>query len=451
MIKMLALDFREVELAEGITRVMERPAKHADNPLFLADQPWENGNMQLYGSVIKVEGRPFQLWYSVIHKPWKTFLAYAESDDGLVWRRPLTEFFTHEGKKTNIVFTPDPHGPAVIYDAEDPREDWKYKMVAGAGETGCIQTFHSPDGIDWRPVRRFPVIGTNPDCPMGFLRVRDGRYVIYHRLYGYGRRVFRSESWDFLYWSSEPRMVLEPGPTDPPQLQFYGMGSAPYGPYEIGSLWLYHTFFDDKGHSKMRGYQETEFTYARSGYAWHRPMPMAPFIPHGDKNSWEQGNLQAASAPVYLDNEIRYYYMGTTQLHSPHWELEPQKAGLGMASIKPDRFMAHHAGERGEILTVSFDLPKSAMFLNAQTDENGWIKVEVLDAEGHVDPDYSLEKCQAIQGDSTGHAVIWEGQSVPLPGRSRIRIVASNAKIYSLYTVEPGEVPEYHKFKALWI
>ena len=42
----------------------------------------ENGNMQLYGSVIKAPGKPFQMWYSVIHKPWRMYLAYAESDDG---------------------------------------------------------------------------------------------------------------------------------------------------------------------------------------------------------------------------------------------------------------------------------------------------------------------------------------------------------------------------------
>ena len=450
MIKLLALDFREVELAEGVTLVMERPVKHPDNPLFIADEPWENGNMQLYGSVVKVEGRPFQLWYSVISKDWHMSLAYAESDDGITWRRPEMEIFTHEGKKTNIVFTPDPHGPAIIYDRDEPREAWKYKMVAGVEPSHCIQAFHSPDGIHWQPARPYPAIGTNPDCPMGFLRARDGRYVIYHRLQGFGRRVFRSESWDFVYWSGEPRMVLEPGPTDPPQLQFYGMGSAPYGPYEIGSLWLYHTFADDKGSSKMNGFQETEFTYARSGHAWHRPMPMKPFIPHGKKGTWEQGNLQCASSPVYLDNEIRYYYMGTTQRHSTRWELEPQKAGLGMATLKPDRFMAFKMGQEAEMLTVSFDLPKSALFLNAQTEKDGWVKVEILDAGGKVDPDYKLDKCQVIRGDSTDHPVIWEDQSVPLPGRSRVRIVGSQAKIYSLFAIEPGEVPEYNRFQALW-
>ena len=242
MTKLLFLDYTEIETISGFRRGLQQPEKCKKNPLFVAGQPWENGNMQLYGSVGKVPGKPFQCWYSFVHPPFTIYLAYAESDDGLVWRKPLFDIWEYEGQRTNVVFAQDPHGAAIIYDDADPREDWKYKMMCGARPSHAICAFRSADGINWLPVHyKFPVISTGPDCPMAFFRTRDGRYAAFHRLAGFGRRVFRSESWDFLYWSGEPRMIMEPDAGDPPQVQFYGMGATGYGAYEIGTLWMYHT------------------------------------------------------------------------------------------------------------------------------------------------------------------------------------------------------------------
>ena len=174
----------------------------------------------------------------------------------------------------------------MIEDREDHRPAWRYKMLTGAPPSDCIAALHSADGIHWNPVRTIagriqPVIATNPDCPIGFLRAPDGRLVAYHRMDGYGRRVFRSESWDFVNWSGEPRMVLEPDAGDPPQTQFYGLGACAYGPYEVGTLWIYATDLDDLGRNKMRGLQTPELAYARAGTAWHRAEQGTAFIPNG--------------------------------------------------------------------------------------------------------------------------------------------------------------------------
>lgn len=449
MKKVLFFDYRELESVDGFTRRLEQPVKEPANPLFIADQPWENGNMQLYGSVVKASGKPFQLWYTVIHAPWHMFLACAESEDGLTWRKPLLDLYEFEGQKTNILFTPNPHGAAVIYDDADPRPDWKYKMVAGTDPSGCITTYHSEDGIHWEPVRRFPAIVTNPDCPMGFLRRPDGRYVIYHRVHGLGRRPHRSESWDFGFWSGEPRMVLEPEAGDPPQLQFYGLGSAAYGSYEIGTLWAYHTYVDDTGPGKLKGCQEAELTYARSGYAWHRAAQGEAFIPHGAPGSWEQGNLQCASQPVFLDDEIRYYYMGTTMCHKVHWELDPQTAGLGMARLKPDRFVALVAGEAGQLLTVPFTPPSVDFSLNAAVGSGGSVRAELLDGEAKPIPGFTAEECVPITGDSVAHRVQWKGGALAADTRVRVRVTATNARLYSIFVSEPDETPVYHRFEAM--
>src|SRR5690606_16953387 len=148
-------DYSKVSVLTGFIRQLEQPIKYERNPLLISEEPWEHGNLTMYGSVAKVAGRPFQLWYTVVSKPLVLHVAYAESDDGLVWIKPLFDIYMYEGKRANIVMEHDVHGAAVIYDEREPREDWKYKMVGGfgGGSKAPIFGFHSPDGIHWSAVQ----------------------------------------------------------------------------------------------------------------------------------------------------------------------------------------------------------------------------------------------------------------------------------------------------------
>lgn len=451
MRKLLFFDKQQIGFARGFARTLEAAEKHPANPLFVSEEPWEHGNLTMYGSAVKTAGGPFQLWYSVIGPPWNMLLAYAESSDGIAFRKPALDLHPYEGRKTNILLDCDVHGPAVIYDEREPRTDWKYKMLAGASPGESIRGFHSADGVHWQPVSRYPLITTRPDCPMGLARLADGRYAAYHRS-TWGRKVCRSESWDFLHWGAEPRLVLEPDAEDPPLLQFYGMGSSAYGPWELGTLWVYHV--DPADPSTACGYQETELAYSRSGYAWHRLARGTPFIPHGENGSWEEGNLQCASAPVYLEDEIRFYYAATNVRHSRHWELLPQGAGVGMARCRPDRFVAMVASDdRAELLSMPFTLAKaSRLMVNASVAKGGSVEVGVTDARGAPLEGMSLETCLPLSGDSLAHAVRWKGcpgDSLVAGERIRLAVRAKNARLYSLFTLEPGERPVYHSFEEL--
>ena len=458
MKKLLFFDYRELEHVEGFSRAVESPVKHPDAPLMTPDLPWEHGNMQLYGSVIQAADGRFRAWYEMWAPPRIARLAYAESDDGLVWRKPRLDAYRHDGRPTNIVFDAGQTGAALIDDREDHRPAWRYKLLTGAAPTDCIAALHSADGIHWNPVRTIagriqPVIATNPDCPIGFLRAPDGRFVAYHRMDGYGRRVFRSESWDFVNWSGEPRMVLEPDAGDPPQTQFYGLGACAYGPYEVGTLWIYATETEDRGPFKMRGLQTPELAYARAGTAWHRAEQGTPFIPNGDPGEWDSGNLQPASQPVFLDDEIRYYYAGTNARHAMDWELEPQEAGLGMARLKPDRFVAVRAAEaHAELGTIAFKPPSVDVFVNARTAANGEVRVELQDEEARPLPGFTAADCRPIRGDATAHRVEWRGvgqAEAPAGQATRLRLTARRASVYSVFMTEPGESPVYHQFEAL--
>jgi hypothetical protein len=458
VIKFLFFDLQEVERARGLTRRAHRARKHASNPLLTADPPgegdapWEHGNLQLYGSVIRRPDGRFQLWYQTVRRDVGRLLGYAESDDGFAWRRPRLDVIELDGMRTNIVL-PDPHGAAIIWDAAEPREERRYKLLTGARPSGCISAFWSADGIHWTAVQRGPVIGTNPDCPLGFFRAPDGRYVVYHRVWGHGRRVFRSESWDFVHWSAEPRLVFEPDAGDPTNTQFYGLGATPYGPYELGTLWIYHTDEGDPDIAKMGGIQQPELAYARSGYAWHRAAQGQPFICCGGEGAWDRGNLQPASAPLYMEDEIRFYYAGSVRRHWRGWVSEPSRgveAGLGLATIGTDRFVSLDAGEEeGELLTAAFPLLSAEVVVNAAVAEGGSVRVGLLTASAEDVPGCGVEECVPLTGDATAHRVRWGcgAQDAPVGQWVRLLVRARQASLYSLSVAADGETPVYHRFQ----
>ncbi len=105
------------------------------NPLFVADQPWENSLNNLYPNVaFDPERRCFRLWYKCVladkeaiakMMPPATvhdvgwFLLYAQSPDGVTWTEPDLGLIGFEGSlHTNIVARDTPN-VGVCYDPHD--------------------------------------------------------------------------------------------------------------------------------------------------------------------------------------------------------------------------------------------------------------------------------------------------------------------------------------------
>lgn len=448
MVKLLFLDYRDHEIVKGFVRRLTPPRKHRGNPIMVSDGPFDRDRISFYGSVIRRPDGLWQMWYTA-----GPGLCYAESDDGIAWRRPMMDVVKIDEKPTNVVFDQHPHGACVMYDEREERPGWRYKMLAGAAPSHRICAFRSADGLRWQPAAENPVIGSNPDCPMSLHRAFDGTYVAYHRP-GFGdRRVGRNVSYDFVRWSGA-QMVLDQEPGDDAQTQFYGMGAMPYGAYEIGTLWIYHTMADDLDFYKMRGHQETELAYARSGYAWHRAALGEPWIKLGRAGSWEWGNIQAASAPVLLEDEIRFYYAASRGAHGRGDESKGRSegpgCGVGFATAKPDRFVCIECRGEGSLLTRAFWTETPEFFVNADVRKGGWVRVEIIDLEGQAIPGFESARCVPIEGDHVLHRVAWRGE----PDRSalahreiRFRLRAKNAAIWALSAGIEAEAKTYWRFR----
>lgn len=451
LVKILFFDYRHIEIIEGFKREIERPKKFEGNPVFVSGYPLEENWLSLYGSVIKRPNGLWQMWYTTIMKEkGNLVLGYLESEDGIKWERVESDAILIDGKKTHFVFDKEPHGASIIYDEKEERENWKYKMICGASPSGCVSVFHSKDGIHWLTCQKNPVIGTNPDCPMSLLRLPNGKYVAYHRPILGDRRVGRSESWDFINWS-ECKIVIDQSPLDMPQIQFYGMGAIPYGEYEIGTLWIYRTEKNDFGFWKMEGYQEPELTYTRTGYAWHRVEINTPWIERGKEEEWDWGQIQPASSPVFLEDEIRFYYAGQRTSHGKSlkiWESPESRSGIGFASIKPDRFVGLFTSNDGFLITRPFWTEKGHFFVNA--DIKGYIKVEITDISGKAIEGFEMENSIPLNGNSIYHLCKWKGKpdiSKVINKEIRFKIKANNAKIYSLMSGDEKEIKKYWDFR----
>jgi hypothetical protein len=452
MLKFLFFDEYGLELVRGFQRKLERPAKTPE-PVFQAKAPWEQGYIGLYGSVVRRAEDRFQLWY------FTRFtrnidghgggLAYAESDDGIEWRQPGFNIFKYDGRPMNIVFRDKTHGPSIIYDPADARKDWRYKMITGAPPTERLCIYRSADGTNWLPAANGPVIPTEPNGPTSLHRQANGLYVVYARPPGGRRCIARAESRDFINWN-EQRTVLEANTGDSAQREFFAISAAQYGDYEIAALWMYNTLLNDHSWGKPCGTTNAEFAYSRGGYQWNRPAQGEPFIDSGRKRDWDHGNIMLASSPVYCEDEICFYYSAGTAIGTSDWKRLSPNMGLGIAAVKPDRFVGLHAGEEpAEIVSRPFAIKSPEIIINADVQRKGVITVELLDIDWKPIKGF---RSLPVVGRGTSLPAVWRGNYdlnniIMKPIRFRLR--AQHAKVFSVW-MRDGDLPMiYHRFRSV--
>lgn len=102
-------DRRVVEDHWLVERFIVPPERHPDNPLIFKQHPWEGTGPHLAGSVLRdPHSGKFHMWYSVWNRqayeqrlPFPYNVCYAESDDGIQWRKPMLGVFHFSGSTQN--------------------------------------------------------------------------------------------------------------------------------------------------------------------------------------------------------------------------------------------------------------------------------------------------------------------------------------------------------------
>ena len=476
----LFVDDLLIHRREGVTRRVQQATK-MDKPVLAPEHPWEfayhpgedgvGRHIYIYGTVFfdPLQNR-YRMWYMSRMSGGHDYAIpeleipggnihcdltlYATSKDGIHWERPslgLCHLNRLSGGGESIVgdtqnnIMLDLHGASVFLDEEDPDPQKRYKAIGFIRRFHDIRICYSPDGIHWSEPQ--PVVdrrneGSFNACYVSGLgyyvagslnRSNDPRYeYISHEGKRARKRVVTaliSDGRDLERW--EETMVIYPDEQDPPSTQFYGMTPFTYGDSGIIFGFLHVFDYIGPGPTNDDGPIDAQLVYSRDGRSWHRMEDRSPVIPLGPKGAFDGGMIIMTAVGTSMhDDELVAYYTGRNMGHGG-----PNKDSyftIARASWRRDRLVALQAdAERGVVETVPLQALGSGLEINADA-KGGGIAVQVLDAEGNVQPGYSSEACDAIDDDNLAHQVRWEGRDLSGIRRPfRLRFLMRNAKLYA--------------------
>ena len=153
--RQLFLDDSLIDAMERVSRHVNQPDRHSQNPIFEAEHPWEAGRILYSDVVFDQEEEIYKLWYSVYNAEIeKSSLCYAVSEDGMHFRRPELGLVEFDGSTSNnLLPAPDhfAHDKTVIKDSRDQNPERRYKMVYYTRGGCLLYTSPSPrDGLLYR-------------------------------------------------------------------------------------------------------------------------------------------------------------------------------------------------------------------------------------------------------------------------------------------------------------
>ncbi|MHB9028764.1 MAG: hypothetical protein ACYC9O_08345 [Candidatus Latescibacterota bacterium] len=450
-------------LIEGISGDIDFSFHHpvAREVAIVHDAPWE-GNGCGPSTVFK-DDDIFRMYYKtdqysidngkLVH-PHKSYIAYAESPDGVHWIKPNLGFVAYGGSKENniVLEGSNTRGFSPFKDGNpDCAQDARYKAL-GWGNGGLFP-FQSPDGFHWKLMTNKPIIiGPRFDSQnLAFWDQNAGIYRAYYRsMQGEFRAVGTAISKDFLHWTNE-EWLSYPGS---PEEQLYTNQILPY--YRAPHIYLgfptryvereWNGAFDSLPDREQRtiraavnqrfgsGLTDALFMWSRDGRAFTR-WKTAFLTPgeHGTDN-W-----------MYGDCYLSWQFLETTSLYGGNppelsfYSTESLWTGTESHqrryTIRVDGFVSIDASNKGgEFITKPLVFTGDQLSLNFATSAAGCIKVEIQDAKGNPISGYCLNECLELFGDDHNRIVRWKnGATVGnLSGKPvKLRFFLKEAEIYS--------------------
>jgi len=448
------------------------------------DAPWE-GSGSGYHSIFQ-DGDKYRMYY----KSWQLtvtpegkvntgehplFTCYAESDDGIHWRKPELGLHDFKGSKANNIVIPkgmmgkvNPDGghPAVFKD-DNPNAapDAKYKAIVRSNSPKGLLGLKSLDGLRWSPMADAPVItdGAFDSQNLAFWDAQAGLYRAYWRYFTKGsteeknwkpsglRAIRTATSKDFIHWENQRDLTY----VDSPGEALYTNQVKPY--HRAPHLLLgFPTRYVERGWSEsMRALPEREHREWRSkasdryGMAITEGLFMASrdgvsfkrwneaFLPPGIERpgTWNYGHQylawHAVETKSELDgapNELSFYATES------YWT--GKSSELRRYTLRLDGFVSIHAPmSGGELITKAFTFAGKSLAMNFASSAAGGIRVEIQDANGKARSGFALEDSEDHFGDSIERSVVWKNGSdlSALAGKTvRLRFALKDADLYSI-------------------
>lgn len=467
------------------------------------DLPWE-GTGCIYHCVF-LDGDLFRMYYrgynvnpsyessksgQVTHK----LGLYAESHDGIHWRKPELGLYQFNGSKANNIVlangdldgvTIDPSEMAIFKD-ENPAAppDARYKALvltrhAEHNRRGLI-ALKSADGLRWTPLVKHPVItdGAFDSQNLAFWDAEHSVYRAYWRYFDRGtpdqpyvgiRSIRTATSKDFIRWNNQRDLVYP----DAPRTHLYTNAVKPYprAPHLLigfPTRYLERELNNGLGEARakaapekiqqwsasLRALPELEQRERRAaaseryGSALTETVLMASrdgvtfkrweeaFLPPGieREGTWNYGHQYVAWHVIETKSDLPGAPNELSFFATESYWTPPGSA-LRRYTLRLDGFVSVQASmSGGELVTKPVRFTGRQLRLNFSTSAAGSVRVELQDEAGRPLPGFSLEDCPPLFGDSVERPVSWRsGTDVgALAGQAvRLRILLQDADVYA--------------------
>ncbi len=460
--------------------------------VFRTDAPWE-GNASAYQSLFQ-DGNIYRMYYRGSHfgqnptdsgplakplKPHSSYLCYAESLDGIHWRRPELGLYrfprqgSNGSRANNIVLHPDtpglnvgPSGAAVFFDDNpDCPSDERYKIIGVGDRAGRgLYVMKSADGIRFSPLSDKPIVteGAFDSQNIVFWDPTIKAYREYHRIHlpGGVPGIATSTSKEILGFPS-PKEVNFPG------TGLEGLYTPVVKPYYRAPHILvgFPTRYTEHKWSgpllALPGLEErlaraNSYPPSRPPLRFGRVITDALFMTSRDGANfkrWPEAFIRPGPRQreswVYGDN---FVFWGMVETRS-HLEDAPDEISLYATegywegtdtavrryTVRIDGFVSAAASAAGgEFVTKPLLFEGGNLTINFETSGASGVRVEIQEADGTPIEGYTLDDSPEMFGDSIRYKVRWNhgGDVRPLKGKPvRLRFVMRDADLYSFQFV----------------
>ncbi len=400
------------------------PPRVENLPVFSHEMPWEQGYIAGYSTVFRDE-KTLKLYYEVFHQKnydkwtdYDSFLCYAESKTGNIWKRPNLGLVNyHNNKENNILITPETnplgvgiHGSHIFKDSHGTKEE-RYK-ISYCGPKGKTYGGSSPDGIHWN-LKEKVLADTEADSQnIIYWDEELEKYIGYFRTWYKERRgIIRAESESFWNWPdfNEFDLIFISDPNQPPDSDYYtnGFHIWPGTTQEHRAYLMFPSIYH-----RTQDYLDTEMYVSRTGKQWFRPCKAPIKITKDIYGIHHKGAIYFGRG-IWEDEEPHTWNIFHS--HYPHGHNDPKPegntGGLFKAQYREDGFMGLKAANFGEFWTTIFCNSSPHLKVNTLTGDPGFIEIGLYDQLTQREiPGFTVDDCDLLNGDIYWKTVSWNGE-----------------------------------------